>query len=86
MPRRRRPDIPPSIVEFRGGALREPTTVVLHGNPGAEIVRPMRDLATRRPGKGSVLDTPGPWSKEFLEENGLRVVYRHGYAVLEEKR
>jgi hypothetical protein len=36
--------------------------------------------------RSSILNTPGPWTKEFLETNGLRVAYRHGSAELEFKR
>lgn len=33
-----------------------------------------------------LLKTPPPWTKEFLDANGLRVRYAHGRAILEEKR
>lgn len=36
--------------------------------------------------RSSILNTPGPWTKEFLDANGLRVRYAHGRAILEEKR
>ena len=36
--------------------------------------------------RDSILNTPGPWTKDFLDIHGLRVAYRHGRAELEFKR
>lgn len=29
-----------------------------------------------------ILETPGPWSREWLDRNGLEVQYKHGRATL----
>jgi len=36
--------------------------------------------------KKFILNTPGPWSQDWLDENGLIVRYRHGHAELEFKK
>jgi hypothetical protein len=54
---------------------REPSMVIL---PKVEIVTQARGA--------SILNTPGPWTREFLDANGLRVAYRHGHAKLEFRR
>jgi len=34
----------------------------------------------------NILNTPGPYSREWLNANGLQIVYKHGKAVLQSKK
>jgi hypothetical protein len=62
-----------------GGIVREPSVRVMHENRGEEAVRPIRGL------QRSILDTPPPWRKDWLDAHGLEVRYRHGRAELRRK-
>jgi hypothetical protein len=81
MARKRNPKAPVQIVESaRGGFVKESSMRVLHENHGeVEIVSPVR---IQRSMRSSILETPPPYRKEWLDENGLEVHYAHGRAVL----
>lgn len=76
------------------GHPRKPEAV----NMGGEIVAPITTLKQRlgenvKPGEfkitvnvgPSILSTPQPWPKDWLERHGLKVIYIHGHAELKFK-
>lgn len=99
MARRKRPNVPPVRVPAEGGPISEPSTHIFHEHTGGtDIFKPVHDLKGRLDGKTvtvnvsvndcrrrSILDTPPPYRREWLDANGLTVEYRHGRPELKRK-
>ena len=81
MARKRKPEF------AKGGIIKESSMRILHENRGDDIVSPIIKVHApeqiRTSKRSNILDTPPPYTQSWLDQNGLRVLYIAGRAVLQ---